>query len=396
VSLKTKAAHYFFKDVRTVIYADNAATTRISDSVFEKMLPFLREQYGNASSQYSLGVKAKRAIELARKQVAAAIGAEPSEITFTSGGSETNSWVIRSVMENIGDIPKHIITSPIEHHSVLNACHALEARGTDVTYIRVDSSGRVSTADVESAIRPNTKLVTIMLANNEIGAIQPIAEIGRMLKGRGILFHTDAVQAVGHITVDVDKLGIDFLTASAHKFNGAKGTGIIYRRSGLELRPLVFGGGQERGFRAGTENVAGIVSAGYAIEESIGSLATETDRLRVLTKVTIEGIKEKIPSVRVNGDIDNSLPGIINLGFDGISGEALMHLLDLKCICISTGSACYSGKDKSSHVLLALGQTEQQAKSAIRISFGKYNTMDEVRSIVTAIYNAYNKIISFS
>lgn len=375
-----------------MIYADNAATTRISDSVFEKMLPFLREQYGNASSQYSLGVKAKRAVEQARKQMAEAIGAEASEIAFTSGGSEANSWVLRSIDEMCGDVSKHIITSSIEHHSVLNACRALEENGMAVTYLPVDASGRVSVADVEAAIRPYTKLVTIMLANNEIGAVQPIAEIGRLLKGKGILFHTDAVQAVGHIPVDVTALGVDFLTASAHKFNGAKGTGILYKRSGLELPPLFFGGEQERGLRAGTENVAGIVSAGCAIEESLGVMADESVRLSAMVKATVEGIKEKIPSVRVNGDSTCRLPGTVNLGLDDVSGESLMHLLDLKDICVSTSSACTSGKDEPSHVLLALGLTEQQAKSAIRISYGKNNTISEVKTIVSAICDAYYKI----
>jgi cysteine desulfurase len=216
-----------------MIYADNAATTRISDSVFEKMLPFLREQYGNASSQYSLGVKAKRVVEHARKQVADAIRAQPSEITFTSGGSEVNSWVLRCIAEIYSNKPIHIITSAIEHHSVLEACHALEKNGVEVTYLSVTPTGLVNVADVEAAIKPNTKLVSIMLANNEIGMVQPIMEIGRLLKDRGVLFHTDAVQAVGHIPVNVNDLGVDFLTASAHKFNGAKGTGILYKRSCL-------------------------------------------------------------------------------------------------------------------------------------------------------------------
>lgn len=375
-----------------MIYADNAATTRISNSVFEKMLPFLREQYGNASSQYSLGVKAKQAVELARRQVAGAIGAATTEIIFTSGGSEANNWLLRSVNENFGDVSKHIITSCIEHHSVLNACRALEAGGTAVTYLPVDSSGRVSEADVAAAIRPDTKLVTIMIANNEIGTLQPIEKIGRLLKAKGILFHTDAVQALGHIPVDVTALGVDFLTASAHKYNGAKGTGVLYRRSGLGLSPLLFGGEQEHGLRAGTENVAGIVSAGYAIEESISMMSSEAERLSAMVMDTVKGIKEKIPSVRVNGDHVDRLPGTVNLGFDGVSGESLLHLLDLKGICVSTSSACTSGKDNASHVLLALGLTEQQAKSAIRISYGRYNILDHVKDIVQAICNAYDKI----
>lgn len=371
-----------------MIYADNAATTKISDSVFEKMLPFLQEQYGNASSQYSLGVKAKRAIEQARQQVAVAIGAEPYEIVFTSGGSESNSWVLSSV--NNG----HVITSSIEHHSVINSCHSLERKGIDVTYLPVDSKGRVSLDSVKEAIRSDTRLVSIMLANNEIGTIQPIAEIGEYLCGRNILFHTDAVQAVGHIPVIVEELGVDFLTASSHKFNGAKGTGILYSRNGVSLPPLIFGGEQERGVRAGTENVAGIVATGYAIEESVKDMTVMADKLLAFVRATIYGIRAKIPNIIINGDENNHLPGIVNIVFDGATGESLMHLLDLKGICVSTSSACASGKDEASHVLMALGLTEQQAKSAIRISYGRYNNMNEVKTIVAAICNAYNKILS--
>jgi cysteine desulfurase len=232
-----------------------------------------------------------------------------------------------------------------------------------------------------------------MLANNEIGTIQPISEIAFIIKGKNILFHTDAVQAVGHIPVNVSDLQVDFLTASAHKYGGAKGTGILYKKTGLELAPLIFGGEQERGFRAGTENVAGIVAAGYAIEESVDAMDETTKKLRSMVEVTVIGIKEKIASARVNGDTGNRLPGILNLGLDGVSGESLMHLLDLKGICVSTGSACYSGKDKPSHVLLALGQTEQQAKSAIRISYGRENLLEETKTVVKAICDAYNKII---
>lgn len=377
-----------------MIYADNAATTRISDHAFEQMLPFLREQYGNASSQYSLGVDAKRAVEKARKQVAMVIGAEPSELIFTSGGSEANSWALRSIAEICDKEPVHIITSAIEHHSVLNACCALKKYGIEVTVLPVDNTGRVAVESVKRAIRTNTKLVSIMLANNEIGTIQPVAEIGQFLKGKSILFHTDAVQAVGHIPVDVNDLQVDLLTASAHKFNGAKGTGFLFKRSGLGLSPLVFGGEQENGLRAGTENVAGIVAAGYAIEESASEMVATSKRLTAMVKATVHGIKEKIPYIRVNGDDHACLPGTINLGFDGISGESLMHLLDLKGICVSTSSACVSGKDAPSHVLLALGLNEQQAKSAIRISYGSYNTPTEVNSIVSAVCDAYAKIIA--
>lgn len=371
-----------------MIYADNAATTRISDSVFEKMLPFLKEQYGNASSQYSFGTKAKSAIEEARQKVAVAIAAEPAEIVFTSGGSESNSWVLSSIRNG------HVITSSIEHHSVLDACHSLEHKGVEVTYLPVDGKGRISLDSIKEVIRSDTKLVSIMLANNEIGTIQPIAEVGKYLRERGILFHTDAVQAVGHIPVVVNNLGVDFLTASSHKFNGAKGTGILFKRKDVSLSPMIFGGEQEHGARAGTENVAGIVAAGYAIEESVTDMTAKADKLSGFVQATIAGISAQVPSVIINGDDNNRLPGILNLVFDGVTGESLMHVLDLKGICVSTSSACTSGKDKPSHVLMALGLSELQARSAIRISYGRYNNANEVGSIVDTICSAYKKIIA--
>lgn len=375
-----------------MIYADNAATTKISESVFEQMLPFLREQYGNASSQYSLGVKAKRAIEQARKQVAESIGAQPSEIVFTSGGSEANSWILHGIANSFKGESIHIITTAIEHHSVLNACHALESMGVEVTFLPVDNDGMVSVERLKSAIRPNTKLVSVMLANNEIGTIQPVAEIGAFLSSRGILLHTDAVQAVGHIPVNVNELQVGFLSASAHKFNGAKGTGFLYMQSGLSLPNLVFGGEQEHGYRAGTENVAGIVATGFALIESVANMQQDAARLWAMTQETIEMIKERIPHVRINGSQQVRLPGIINLCFDGVSGESLMNILDLKGICVSTSSACNSGKSEPSHVLLALGLKEKQATSAIRISYGRYSTVDEAKTVATAVCDAYDKI----
>jgi cysteine desulfurase len=363
---------------------------------FEKMLPYLREQYGNASSQYSFGAKAKYAIEQARQKIATAIGAEAAEIIFTSGGSEANSWVLRGVAEMFRGEAIHIVTSSIEHHSVLNACHALQAMGAEITYLPVNSDGVVEITSLKTAIRPNTKLVSIMLANNEIGTIQPIEEIGNYLHERSILFHTDAVQAVGHIPVDLNNLHVDFLSASAHKFNGAKGTGFLYKRSGLKLPSLVFGGEQERGFRAGTENVAGIVALGYALEESVIEMQSTASRLKIMVDSTVKGIQKTIPSVRVNGDTEKRLPGTVNLRFDGVSGESLMNLLDLKGVCVSTSSACNSGKDIPSHVLLALGLSEEQAKSAIRISYGRYNTQEEIETIIENTCRAYSKICNAS
>ena len=375
-----------------MIYADNAATTKISNLALEKMLPFLQDQYGNASSQYSIGVRAKRAVEQARRQIAAAIGAQPPEIVFTSSGSESNNWVLRNIADSYRGQAIHFITSSIEHYSVLNACQALEATGAELTYLPVDNYGRISVDDVKKAVKANTRLVTFMLANNEIGTIQPIAEIGSFLSERGIIFHTDAVQAVGHIPVNINDLHVDLLTASAHKFNGAKGTGILYKKSGLRLLPFIFGGAQEQGHRAGTENVAGIVAAGYALEESIATMGETTERLKAMIDATVNAIRERIPCARVNGDPENRLPGTVNLRFDGVSGESLMHLLDLKGICISTSSACTSGKEEPSHVLIALGLTEQQAKESIRISYGRHNTLEETKAIAGAICDAYDRI----
>lgn len=377
-----------------MIYADNAATTKISDSALEKMLPFLQEQYGNASSQHALGVKAKRAVDGARQQVATALGAGVSEITFTSGGSEANSWILRGVCDSFKGAPIHIITSAIEHHSILNACRTLESEQVEITYLPISANGVIDLTVLKNAIKPNTKLVTIMLANNEIGTIQPISEIGRFLNEQEILFHTDAVQAVGHIPIDVKDLNVDFLSASAHKFNGPKGTGFLYKRSEVKLPNFVFGGEQEYGLRAGTENVAGIVAAGYALEESVNNIHNVTQRLRLMTQETLTIVQKRIPNVRINGNCTCRLPGVLNLGFDGISGEALMNLLDLKEIFVSTSSACNSGKNEPSHVLLALGQTEEQARSAIRISYGQFNHEDEAIGVAVAICDIYDKIKS--
>jgi cysteine desulfurase len=377
-----------------VIYADNASTTKLSETVIAQMLIFLREQYGNASNQYSFGVKTKRAVEQSRKQVADAIGAGTSEIVFTSGGSEGNSWVLQGIAELYNEQPIHIITSSIEHPSVLNAYRALEKRGVAVTYLPVDNNGRVSVDELEMALCPETKLVSIMFANNEVGTVQPIAEIGKLLKKRGVHFHTDAVQAVGHIPVNVNDLQVDFLTASAHKFNGAKGTGFVYIKSGLTLPNMIFGGKQEHDRRAGTENVAGIVALGAALEESIAMITNEVKRKNALVQETATKLQAGVSGIKFNGENAERLPGILNITFPDVSGEAMMHLLDLKGICVSTGSACYSGKDEPSHVLVAMRLTEQQAKSSIRISYGRYNTEEDVKIIVSAICEAYRKIVA--
>ena len=348
-------------------------------------MPFLQAQYGNASSQYTFGVRAKYAVDHARRQIASALNAEPESIIFTSGGSEANTWVIRCTAERFFGEPIHIVTTIIEHTSVLNACKALEAYGVEVTYLPVDEVGRVSALDVKAAIRPNTKLVSVMLANNEVGTIQPISEIGKILKERGILFHTDAVQAVGHIPVDVQTLNVDFLSASAHKFNGAKGVGILYIRPGLHLPHLIFGGGQELDLRAGTENVAGIVAAGCALEENSSLLKQENEKVSTLVALTVHGLRTAIPQIRFNAEYTPKLPGTLSVTFPYATGESIMHLLDLKGICVSTGSACKAGTSEPSHVLRAMGLTEQQAKSTIRISYGRGNNAKDAEEIVRAI-----------
>ena len=372
-----------------MIYADNASTTKISEYAFSQMLPFLQEVYGNASSQYSFGTKARRAIELSRQQTAKAIGANLSEIVFTSGGTEGNSWVLQGIATHYSNEPIHIVTTAIEHHSVLSACRELETRGVSVTYIPVNENGCVSVSDVEMALCANTKLVSVMFANNEVGTIQPITEIAKMLQKHGVLFHTDAVQAVGHIPVHVKDLQVDILTASAHKFNGAKGTGFVFIKDGVKIPKSMFGGTQEHGKRAGTENVAGIVALGCALEECISSMDSEQKRLTLLSQITVKKLKEKIPELRVNAENCDRLPGLLNFTFPDVSGEALMHLLDLKGICVSTSSACNAGSDEPSHVLLALGLTEQQTKSSIRISYGRYNIQSDVDYIVKAIFENY-------
>lgn len=370
-----------------MLYADNAATTQLSDNALFQMLPYLQEWYGNPSSTYSFGVKVKRAIEIAREQVASAINAKSDEIVFTSSGSESNSWVISSIKSG------HVVTSAIEHQSVLSACRSLEDNGVQVTYVLPDNNGVVEAGSILSAIRSNTKLVSIMLANNEIGTLQPISKIAHVLRKKDILLHTDAVQAVGHIPVDVNQLGVDFLSASAHKFNGAKGTGILYNRKGTKLSSIIFGGEQERALRAGTENVAGIVGMGYAIAESTQDIELNSNKLKILVDKTICGIQNCIPEVIINGGGVERLPGILNLSFGKVSGESIMHLLDLKGICVSTGSACTSGKNEPSHVLNAIGLSYEQALSSIRISYGKYNDISDADVIIRAIWDVYQRLL---
>ena len=367
------------------VYADNAATTKISEPVFQAMLPFLTEKYGNSSSLYGLGRDSRRAIEAAREKTAKALGAEPREIFFTSCGSESDNWAIKSTalaMAQKGK--KHIITTVFEHHAVLHTCQTLERQGFEVTYLPVEPNGIVSLESVQKAIRPDTALVTIMYANNEIGTIQPIPEIGQICKEKGVIFHTDAVQAVGAVPIDVKKQNIDLLSLSAHKFHGPKGVGALYIRKGLIIPNLIDGGGQERGRRAGTENNAYIVGLGTAIELACASIEEKNAKVSAMRDRLISELL-KIPHTRLNGDAVKRLPGNVNISFEGIEGESLLLMLDSKGICGSSGSACTSGSLDPSHVLLSIGLKHEVAHGSLRLSLSDFNSEDDVDYILEQV-----------
>lgn len=369
--------------MKKVIYMDNAATTSTRPEVLEEMLPYFTAHYGNPSSIHSVGRDARRAIEAARRQVAEAIGAEPREIYFTAGGSESDNWAIRCAGElNKG---KHIITSAVEHHAVLHTCAAMEKQGFRVTYLPVDEFGRVSPAAVKAAICEDTALITIMAANNEIGTIQPIAEIGQIAKAARVLFHTDAVQAVGAIPVDVKAWNVDMLSLAAHKFHGPKGIGALYIRKGVRIHNLIYGGAQERGLRAGTENLPAIVGMGKAIELAARELTKNMAHIAVLRDRLIHGILEAIPETRLNGHPTERLPGNVNISVRYVEGEALLMRLDLVGIEASSGSACTSGSLDPSHVLLAIGLPHEIAHGSLRLSLGYENTEAEVETVLTEL-----------
>ncbi|MBP5431049.1 cysteine desulfurase NifS [Ruminococcus sp.] len=367
------------------IYADNAATTAVSDEVLQAMLPYFREGYGNASSIYKLGRDAQRAVETAREKVAAAIGAEPREIYFTSCGSESDNWAIKGTAELMAKKgKKHIITSVFEHHAVLHTTEYLEKHGFEITYIPVSEKGLIDPADIRKAIREDTALVTIMYANNEIGTIQPIEEIAAICHEKGVLFHTDAVQAVGHIDIDVHKQGIDMLSLSGHKIHAQKGIGALYVKKGIILPNLIHGGGQERGKRAGTENVPAIVGLGTAIEAATKNIAEKNAVITMRRNKLIDGILT-IPYTRLNGDRDKRLPGNLNISIEGIEGESLLLMLDMNGICASSGSACTSGSLDPSHVLLSLGLKHEVAHGSMRLSIEENITDEDVDYILEVI-----------
>ena len=368
-----------------MIYADNAATTRVSQTALQAMLPYFTEYYGNPSSLYAFGQKAKEALETAREDVAACLGCEAKEITFTSGGSEADNQAIRSVALTAAKKgKKHIISTAFEHHAVLHTLKKLESEGFEVTLLDVHENGIVTADEVRAAIRPDTCLVTIMFANNEIGTIQPIAEIGKVCRDAGVLFHTDAVQAAGHLSIDVVRDNIDLLSLSGHKFHGPKGVGALYARKGIRLLSLIEGGAQERGKRAGTENIPAICGMAAALKEAVASLDQTAARLTVLRDRLIAGL-DAIDYSMLNGDRTRRLPSNVNFCFEGIEGEALLLLLDDKGICASSGSACTSGSLDPSHVLLAIGRPHEVAHGSLRLSLGEDTTEQDVDEIIRAV-----------
>jgi len=367
------------------IYFDNAATTRIREEVLREMVTNLADVYGNPSSVYKTGREARALLDKARVQVANILRADASEIFFTGSGTEADNWAIRGIAKSYKDKGNHIITSNIEHHAVLHTCEYLEKNGYEVTYLPVNSDGIVEIEDLKKAIRPETILITIMFANNEIGTIQPITEIGKVAKENGIIFHTDAVQAVGADEIDVNAMNIDLLALSAHKLHGPKGVGALYIRKGVKLEPFIHGGKQEAGKRAGTENVAGIAALGHAVELLQNEMQEKNEKVLNLRNMIIDELLEKIPYSRLNGSREHRLPGNINISFEFIEGESMLLLLDMKGIAASSGSACTSGSLDPSHVLLALGLSHEIAHGSLRISIGMYNTEEEAKILITEL-----------
>lgn len=357
-----------------MIYLDNAATTKISDGAIQAMEPYLNEMYGNPSGIYNFAKMSKELVEETRKNIAGAINGKPENIFFTSGGTESDNWVL----ENAKNYGNHIITSKIEHHAILNKCEQLEKQGMKVTYLNVDNQGVVNPKDVERSIRSDTALISIMFANNEIGTIEPIAEIGEIARNYNVIFHTDAVQAFGHVPIDVEKMNIDMMSASGHKFHGPKGVGFLYIKNPEEMMPLVYGGGQEKGKRSGTENVAGIAGMNGAVCEMTKDLEARMKKETNLRNYLINRVLSEIPYVRLNGNSIKRLPGNANFTIAGIDGTSLVVLMDNDGICISSGSACSSGSDKPSHVISAIGVPENYAYGTIRITLCGENTKEEI------------------
>ncbi|MCI9354175.1 MAG: cysteine desulfurase NifS [Firmicutes bacterium] len=382
--------------MKTNIYFDNAATTPVRKEVYNEILPYFMQYYGNASSVYNIARESKKALEKARQQVAEALNADAEEIYFTAGGSESDNFALKGVAEAMQKKGKHIITTQIEHHAILHTCEYLQQRGFEITYLPVDEYGKIRLEDLKKAIREDTILISVMFANNEIGTIQPIKQIGEIAKEKGIYFHTDAVQAVGHIKIDVKEMNIDLLSLSGHKLCAPKGVGAIYIKKGVTIQPFVHGGAQEKKRRAGTENIAGIVGLGKAIELADKEIEENTKKLVYLRDKLINGILENIPYSKLNGHPIDRLPGNCNISFDFIEGEAMLLLLDSKGIAASSGSACTSGSLDPSHVLLAIGLPHEKAHGSLRMTLEHYNTEQEVDTVLKELPMIVSKLRDMS
>ncbi|MDD3414755.1 MAG: cysteine desulfurase NifS [Lachnospiraceae bacterium] len=382
--------------MKNCIYLDNAATTKTAKEVVDAMLPYFTEYYGNPSSVYELAGESKKAVTESRETIAKALGANTNEIYFTAGGSESDNWALKAVAEAYESKGKHIITSAIEHHAITHTCDYLEKKGFEITYVGVDENGVLKLDELKAAIRPDTILISIMFANNEIGTIQPVKEIGELAKEKGILFHTDAVQAFGQIPMNVNEYHIDMLSASGHKLNGPKGIGFLYIRTGVKIRSFVHGGQQERARRAGTENVTGIVGMGKAVERAFRIMEEKTQKELELREYLIKRVLEEIPYVRLNGDHKRRLPNNANFSFQFIEGESLLIMLDMKGICGSSGSACTSGSLDPSHVLLAIGLPHEIAHGSLRLTVSEENTKEEIDYTIDAIKEIVDKLRSMS
>lgn len=379
-----------------LIYLDNAATTKVNPKVLEAMLPYFSEKFGNPSAIYGFGAECKQAITTARDIIAEMLGANSNEIYFTGGGSESDNWALKAAAEAYGQKGKHIITTKIEHHAILHTCEYLESRGFDVTYLDVDENGLINLEQLQSAVRPDTILISVMFANNEIGTVEPIAEIGKLAKEKGILFHTDAVQAFGHVPINVDEMGIDMLSASGHKFNGPKGIGFLYIRKGVKIRSFIHGGAQERKRRAGTENVPGIVGMGEAARISAETMEDRSREESALRDYLIGRVLKEIPYTRLNGHRTKRLPNNVNFSFQFVEGESMLIMLDMAGICASSGSACTSGSLDPSHVLLAIGLPHEIAHGSLRLTLGDDTTKEQIDYVIDKLKEIVEKLRSMS
>ena len=379
-----------------MIYLDNAATTKTAPEVVDAMLPYFSEYYGNASTIYSLGAESKKAMDHARQTIADSLGAKPEEIYFTAGGSESDNWALKATAEAYASKGKHIITTKIEHHAILHTCEYLEKRGFEITYLNVDRDGLISLDELKAAIRPDTILISVMFANNEIGTIEPIAEIGEIAKEHGVLFHTDAVQAYAQVPINVDEMHIDMLSASGHKLNGPKGIGFLYIRKGVKIRSFVHGGAQERSRRAGTENIPGIVGLGAAVERAMRIMDTKTRKEIELRDYLIGRLENEIHHCWLNGHRTKRLPNNINFSFLFIEGESMLIMLDMKGICASSGSACTSGSLDPSHVLLAIGLKHEEAHGSLRLTLSEESTKEEMDIVAEEVKKIVQRLRDMS